>query len=70
MNTYFYRILEYIGKPIEFTIIWLVIPMLEIFILLVGVGIFALIVSKIFGVLWYYLNTQKTELGSIMVGNL
>ena len=51
MNTYFYRILEYIGKPIEFTIIWLVIPMLEIFILLVGVGIFTLILSHITGVL-------------------
>ena len=70
MNTYFFKILEFIGKPIELMVIWVVVPMLEILILLMGVGIFTLILSNIVGVLLYYLNTQKTVLlGLIMVGN-
>ena len=47
----FYKIIEFIGKPIELMVIWVVVPMLEILILLMGVGIFTLILSNIVGVL-------------------
>lgn len=51
MNTYFFKILEFIGKPIQLMVVWVVVPMLEILILLMGVGIFTLILSNIVGVL-------------------
>ena len=38
MNTYFFKILEFIGKPIELMVVWVVVPMLEILILLMGLG--------------------------------
>lgn len=51
MTTYFYKIIEFIGKPIELMVIWVVVPMLEILILLMVVGMFTLILSNITGVL-------------------